>query len=103
MIAFSTDSNVAATGTYLLSFLPESDVDRVVDYAVSQGKRSFIGLIPGTAYGSVVEGEFMQSVARHGGRIVAIEHYADDPHKKAEAARLVAQAAGGANALFIPD
>jgi len=103
MIAFSTDSNVAAAGTYLLSFLPESDVDRVVDYAVSQGKRSFIGLVPGTAYGSVVEGEFMQSVARHGGRVVALEHYADDRNKRGEAARLVAQAAGSANALFIPD
>jgi ABC-type branched-subunit amino acid transport system substrate-binding protein len=31
MIAFSTDANVAAHGVYLLSFLPESDVDRVVD------------------------------------------------------------------------
>src|SRR5499427_506975 len=50
MIAFSTDSNVAASGAYLLSFLPESDVDRVVDYAISQSKRSFIGLVPGSAY-----------------------------------------------------
>ena len=100
MIAFSTDSNVAATGTYLLSFLPESDVDRVVAYAISQGKRSFIGLVPGGAYGSVVEGEFKQSVARRGGRVMALEHY---DNKMGDAARLVAQAAGGADALFIPD
>jgi branched-chain amino acid transport system substrate-binding protein len=103
MIAFSTDSNVAAEGTYLLSFLPESDVDRVVAYAISQGKRSFIGLVPGSPYGSVVEGEFKQSVARRGGRVMALEHYADDRSKIGEAARLVAQAAGQADALFIPD
>jgi ABC-type branched-subunit amino acid transport system substrate-binding protein len=103
MIAFSTDSNVAAPGAYLLSFLPESDVDRVVDYAISQGKRSFIGLVPGTAYGSVVEGEFKQSVARRGGRVIALEHYGDDRNKISDAARLVAQAAGQADALFIPD
>jgi ABC-type branched-subunit amino acid transport system substrate-binding protein len=30
MIAFSTDTNVATQGVYLLSFLPESDVDRIV-------------------------------------------------------------------------
>jgi ABC-type branched-subunit amino acid transport system substrate-binding protein len=102
MIAFSTDSNVAATGTYLLSFLPESDVDRVVAYAISQGKRSFIGLIPGSAYGTVVEGELQQSVARRGGRVVALEHY-DSRNKISDAARLVAQAAGSADALFIPD
>jgi len=103
MIAFSTDSNVAAPGAYLLSFLPESDVDRVVDYAISQGKHSFIGLVPGTAYGSVVEAEFKQAVARRGGRVVALEHYADDRSKISDAARLVAQAAGQADALFIPD
>jgi len=103
MIAFSTDSNVAAPGAYLLSFLPESDVDRVVDYAISQGKHSFIGLIPGTAYGTVVEGEFKQSVARRGGRVVALEHYGDDRNKIADAVRVVAQTAGRADALFIPD
>jgi branched-chain amino acid transport system substrate-binding protein len=103
MIAFSTDSNVAAAGTYLLSFLPESDVDRVVDYATSQGKHSFIGILPTSAYGSVVEGEFKQAVARRGGRIVALEHYGDDRNKLSDAARLVAQAAGGADAMFIPD
>ena len=103
MIAFSSDSNVAAAGTYLLSFLPESDVDRVVAYAISQGKRSFIGLVPGSAYGSVVEGEFKQSVARRGGRVMALEHYAEDRSKIGDAARLVAQAASRADALFIPD
>jgi branched-chain amino acid transport system substrate-binding protein len=103
MIAFSTDTNVASAGTYLLSFLPESDVDRVVDYAISQGKRSFVGLVPSNAYGSVAEGEFKQAVARRGGRVMALEHYADDRSKIGEAVRLVAQAAGRADALFIPD
>ena len=30
VIAFSTDANVAAPGVYLLSFLPETDVERIV-------------------------------------------------------------------------
>src|ERR1700738_2083117 len=33
VIAFSTDSSVAGRGVYLLSFLPESDVNRIVGYA----------------------------------------------------------------------
>src|SRR5205085_558004 len=37
VIAFSTDTSVAAKGVYLLSFLPESDVDRVVDYSIGTG------------------------------------------------------------------
>jgi branched-chain amino acid transport system substrate-binding protein len=103
IIAFSTDTNVAAPGVYLLSFLPESDVDRVVAYAISRGKRSFIGLLPSNAYGTVVEGEFKQAVARRGGRVMALEHYTDDRARIGDTARLVAQAASRADALFIPD
>ncbi|HZQ13051.1 MAG TPA: penicillin-binding protein activator, partial [Pseudolabrys sp.] len=67
VIAFSTDAGVAAPGVYLLSFLPESEVNRVVAYAASQGKRSFAALIPDNAYGTVVQAAFQQAVAAHGG------------------------------------
>ena len=103
VIAFSTDSNVAGRGVYLLSFLPESDVDRIVEYAIAQGKRSFVAMLPDNAYGSVVEAEFKQVIARKGGRVVAIERYGADASKMAESARLIAQAAARADALFIPD
>ena len=103
VIAFSTDSNVAGRGIYLLSFLPETDVDRVVEYAIAQGKRSYVGMLPDNAYGSVVEAEFKQVVARKGGRIVAIERYSSDSAKMAEAAKIIAQAAPRADAIFIPD
>ena len=56
VIAFSTDANVAARGVYLLSFLPESDVDRIVAYAISPGtSASFAALVPDNAYGTVVQ------------------------------------------------
>jgi branched-chain amino acid transport system substrate-binding protein len=103
LIAFSTDSNVASSGAYLLSFLPESDVDRIVTYAMSQGKKSFVALVPSNAYGTVVEGEFKQVVAKRGGRVVTVEHYAEDRSKLGEMVKQVAQAAGRADALFIPD
>lgn len=103
VIAFSTDASVAARGVYLLSFLPESDVDRIVDYAVASGKRSFAAMMPDNAYGSVVEAEFKQRVASKGARIVALERYALDSTQMQTPARLVAQAARGADAVFIPD
>ena len=78
MIAFSTDSSVAGRGVYLLSFLPESDVNRIVEYSASIGKRSFAALLPDNAYGNVVEAAFKQAVARRGGRIVAFEKYGAD-------------------------
>ena len=73
VIAFSTDASVATRGVYLLSFLPESDVRRIVDYAAARGKRSFAALLPDNAYGAVVEAAFQQAVARRGGRVVALE------------------------------
>src|SRR5690348_5145237 len=103
VIAFSTDANVASRGIYLLSFLPESAVDRIVDYAISRGKRSFVAMMPDSAYGTVVEAAFKQSVSRKGGRIVALERYGSDPAKMQDPAKAIAQAARQADALFLPD
>jgi ABC-type branched-subunit amino acid transport system substrate-binding protein len=103
VIAFSTDSNVATRGVFLLSFLPEADVENIVDYAVGQGKRSFVGLIPDNAYGSVVEAAFKQAVSNKGGRVVALERYHADDAGMQGPVRQIAQAAARADALFIPD
>ncbi len=103
IIAFSTDANVASSGVYLLSFLPESDVDRIVQYAASTGKRSYAALIPDNPYGTVVEAAFKQAVARRNGQVVALERYPHDKAAMAGPVRNVAQAAVRAEALLIPD
>ena len=103
VIAFSTDANVASRGIYLLSFLPELDVARIVQYAASTGKRSYAALIPDNPYGTVVEAAFKQDVARRGGQVAALEHYPHDKVGMAAPVRNVAQAAARADALFIPD
>jgi len=100
MIAFSTDSSVAGRGVYLLSFLPESDVNRIVDYAAGTGKRSFAAFLPENAYGNVVEAAFKQAVARKGGRIVAFEKYSSDP---SASARSFAPSLTGADSLLLAD
>jgi branched-chain amino acid transport system substrate-binding protein len=103
VIAFSTDANVASRGVYLLSFLPESDVQRIVQYAASTGKRSYAALIPDNPYGTVVEAAFRQDVARRGGQIVAIERYPHDKAAMTTPVKNVAQVTGRADAIFIPD
>lgn len=107
VIAFSTDASVAARGVYLLSFLAESEVERVIGHASAQGKRSFAALIPETAYGRVVEAAFQQAVARRGARVIALERYTNERNSMVAAVGRVAQAAGGANpqadALFMPE
>jgi ABC-type branched-subunit amino acid transport system substrate-binding protein len=103
VIAFSTDANVAGRGVYLLSFLPESDVERIVHYAAANGKRSLAALVPDNAYGSVVEAALKQSASRRGARVVALERYPPDRSAMQEPVRSVAQAASRADAIFIPE
>jgi branched-chain amino acid transport system substrate-binding protein len=103
VVAYSTDSSVAARGIYLLSFLPESDVERVIDYAASQGKRSFAALVPDNPYGTVAEAAFRQAAARKGARVVALERYPADQAGMQEPVRIVGQAASRADTIFIPD
>jgi ABC-type branched-subunit amino acid transport system substrate-binding protein len=103
VIAFSTDASVATRGVYLLSFLPESDIKRIVDYAVSRGKRSFAALLPNNAYGSVVEAALQQEAARRGARLVGLEKYASNAAGMTEAVRRLATSVNGADALFMPD
>lgn len=103
VIAFSTDASVAGQGVYLLSFLPESDVNRVIDYASGTGKRSFAALLPENAYGNVVEATFKQAVSRRGARMAAFEKYSTDPAQMQNAVRNVAQALGSADALLLAD
>jgi ABC-type branched-subunit amino acid transport system substrate-binding protein len=107
MIAFSTDANVAAEGVYLLSFLPEGDIERIIGYAVRNGKRSFAALLPEGSYGAVVEAAFQQAVARHNARVVTIERYGNDRGQMQAAAGRLAAVAGGdspqVDALLVPD
>ncbi|KQQ27171.1 ethanolamine utilization protein EutM [Methylobacterium sp. Leaf123] len=105
VIAFSTDAAVAARGVYLISFLPQSEVDRIVDEASAGGRRSFAALIPETTYGNAVEAQFREAVARRGARLVGIERYpAGNPGPAVGRLRGVIAGSGAqADALFVPD
>jgi branched-chain amino acid transport system substrate-binding protein len=103
VIAFSTDASVAARGVYLLSFLPETDVNRIIGYQLSRGKRSFAALLPDNAYGAVVQAAFQQEVARRNGRVLALQKYPADPSRIAGPVQQVAQVARQVDNIFIPD
>ena len=105
VIAFSTDAGVAARGVYLLSFLPQPEVDRIVDDAVASGRRSFAALIPETAYGNAVEAQFREAVARKGARLAGVERYpAGAPGQAIERlAGVVIGPAATADTLFVPE
>jgi branched-chain amino acid transport system substrate-binding protein len=75
VLAFSTDASVAGNGVYLLSFMPQNEVRRVVSFAAHQGYTSFGGMVPETPYGDVVAQSFRDSVTQAGATLTDIERF----------------------------
>lgn len=75
LLAFSNDQAVAGGGTYLLSFPPEAEVERVVDYVASTGATRFAFMGPENAYGRRVKQAYDGAIRAKGGQITASETY----------------------------
>jgi len=90
VIAFSSDRNAGGNGVYLLSFQPETEVERIISYAARSGHSSFAAMVPQTAYGDKVAAQFQMTVSTEGGAVTAIERFAPQPGLVAEPANRVA-------------
>ncbi len=78
VLAFSTDKSVAGNGVYLLSFLPQSEVRRVVSYAASQGHHNFSAMVPQNAYGDVIADAFGDAVKSTGGASLDVQRFVNN-------------------------
>ena len=101
VMAFSTDATTASEGVYLLSFLVETYVDRIVDYAVSKGKKTFAVLAPQNDYANVAVAEFKTEAARVGATVVTVARYA--PGQAAAAVADLQRDAPAVDAVFVPE
>ena len=99
VIAFSTDASVASSGIYLLSFLIEGYVDRVMDYAASHGKKTFSVMAPQTDFGNVVVNEAQLEASRLNVQIGVVARYA--PGQPSEAAQQIAGQPTPSDAVLI--
>lgn len=109
MLALSNDPAAAGDGVYLMSYLVEPEVERIVSYAAAQGRTRFAALIPDDAYGRVVEPAFRRAVARAGASLGEVRLYPATANGLLEPAQEVFAAiarAGGTDApvdaLFLP-
>lgn len=101
VIAFSSDSSAASKGVYILGFMPETQVERIVEFAARSGKRAMAALIPDTAYGNVCMAAFQQAAARRNLRTVGIERFGGAV-KPEDAVTKLLPALAGADSLFMP-
>ena len=109
VLTFSNDRTVAGPGIYAMGFLPTSEVERIVGFAASQGKRRFAALVSDDGYGQVVSTAFREAVARSGGMVAALEPYPAGanamlmPSRRIVEAIKASEAAGSPiDAVFVP-
>ncbi|MEN3971619.1 penicillin-binding protein activator [Sphingomicrobium sp. XHP0235] len=90
VIAYSNDESVAGDNVYIMGFMPTQSIDRVVDYADSQGADVFAGIAPNGLYGQRTTQAFLRAVEREGGRVARLETYDRSPDSVTAAARRIA-------------
>jgi len=99
VLAFSTEKGVAGKGAYLISFLPENEVGRVISYAASRGHKDFAALVPRNAYGDLAADAMRAAVTAAGGRVVEVDPFLPTPAGALEPAGKVARS--GADAVLV--
>jgi hypothetical protein len=78
VIAFSTNRAVAGEGVYLIGFVPDQQVRRVIDYAGARGLKRLAVLVPESPYGSTVSLAAEQAAPGAGMSVAQTESFATD-------------------------
>jgi ABC-type branched-subunit amino acid transport system substrate-binding protein len=101
VLSFSTDRSVAGDGIYLLGFLPESETNRVVSYAIAHGHHKIAALVPSTAYGDLTLGTLRDTVKADNAEMGEVVRFPATVDGILAPAATVAKP-GDADALFLP-
>lgn len=101
VVSFSSDPSAASNGVYVMGFMVDDQVQQVVSYAASTGRRSVAAIISEGAYGTLAEAALRQSAARAGLRVVQVERIAGGNVEAAVSA--IAANAAQIDCIFLPD
>ena len=75
VLTFSNDRKIAQSGLWVIGFLPEQNLDRIIAEARAQGLVRFAALIPQTPYGERIEAALRPIITRYSGELVQVEYY----------------------------
>lgn len=93
VVAFSTDTTAAGDGVYLLSFPPEIEVERIVEYAARQGVWKYAYLGSQNRYGMAVYNALQNSANDTMGYVSAEAFYTGDVEAMSRASARLAEGA----------
>jgi len=100
VLAFSTDVSAFGQGAYLISLTPNSEVERIVDWAAKDGVTRFAMLGPDNASGHNIEQALRAEVAERGGQVVSVEYYTPGNTSPQEQSRRTASVIEAENRLY---
>lgn len=110
MFSFSTDTQDAGRGLFVVSFLPEDEAKRIVTYAGKHGVKKLVLLVPQSKYGEKIELAATKAAARSGIKILGTARYDSTQNASVNgenAGKLAARYIAGSNrdevAILIPE
>ncbi|MEM1131554.1 MAG: penicillin-binding protein activator [Pseudomonadota bacterium] len=75
IISYSNDVSIASDMVFIMGFVPDQSIERVVRYARAQGMSRFAGLVPNGVYGQRASSSLLNAVRNAGGSVVRLENY----------------------------
>ena len=103
LVAFSTATQLAGNGTWLLGFDARQEIERVVVFAHAHGRNRFAALAPTSPYGDIAVAALRDAVEITGASVGRIARY--DPAAVDLATTVQSFAGGGADfdAVLLPE
>lgn len=90
-LAFSNNTDVAGDNVWLLGFLPEDNIERIVMASIAQGLTRFAALVPEGQYGARTLDALKLRIDRYGGTLVDTRSYPPDAKEMFEPVRQLAR------------
>lgn len=105
LISFSSDRSVAGPGSYILGIMPQTQIERVLTYAMGRGYRSFAAMVPDSAYGRSVVGALQATTqaSRGAASMAMVDFYPTDGYDLSANVQRLAAARGSFDALLLPE
>lgn len=103
VLAFSTATQLAGDGTYLMGFLPRQEIERVAAFAHARGLNRFAVLAPRSPYGEIAVDTLRTAAAADGATFVRADYYEPGTRDLMPAARRFAASGSDFDALLLPE
>jgi ABC-type branched-subunit amino acid transport system substrate-binding protein len=103
VISFSNDKSLARDNVFLLGFMPDEQVRRVVKYAAGKGLKRFSGFAPDSEYGKLMMEEFRRTAIMQNVSIGFADFYKSSNEARVDVSKAALITPENTQVAFIPE